>query len=60
MQKDLFNGILGLWLIILAFLGFPSSVQKVLVIISGLAIAFVSFWKWTSGTVARSVDKPKE
>jgi hypothetical protein len=60
MGKDLFIGILGLWLIILAFLGFPSSVQKALVIISGLAIAFVSFWQWTSRTVARSVDKPKE
>lgn len=37
------NGILGVWLVILAYLGLPSSAKNVILIISGLVVAFLSF-----------------
>ena len=37
------NGILGLWLVILAYLGLPPSAENIILIISGLIIAFFSF-----------------
>ena len=37
------NGILGVWLVILAYLGLPSSTKNIIIIISGLIVAFISF-----------------
>ncbi|HDO23622.1 MAG TPA: hypothetical protein ENG99_00165 [bacterium] len=56
MKRDWINGILGVLVIILAFLGFPSSVKAVLMIIIGLAIAFLSFWKGVSEKARREVS----
>lgn len=53
-------GFLGLWLIILALLGFPSMVQRILIIITGLVIAFFSFWKVISENVAMLASETKK
>ncbi len=62
MWRNWFIGALGVWLIILAFLGLPSSVMRVLIIITGIIVAFVSFWRGISERVAKSIEEgaPKE
>jgi hypothetical protein len=40
-EKTLF--IIGLWVIILPFLGFPNSWRKVLFLITGLAVMYISY-----------------
>lgn len=40
-EKTLF--IIGLWIIILPFLGFPNTWRKVLFIITGLAIMYMAY-----------------
>lgn len=52
MWKNWFMGFLGAWLILLALFGFPSSIQKILTIITGFVIAFVSFRRGINETVA--------
>lgn len=59
MGKNWFLGVMGLWLVILGLLGLPSGVQKVLIIISGVVITLVSFWKGTNKIVAESTEKLK-
>ncbi len=59
MWKKWFVGFLGIWLILLGLFGFPSSVQKILTIITGFIIAFVSFRKGINETVA-DLEKPKD
>lgn len=44
MWHNKLNGILGIWVITLAFLGFSDSLHRVLLIITGLVIAVFSFW----------------
>lgn len=44
MWQNWVNGILGLWVILTAFLGFPANVGRILLIITGLVIAVLSFW----------------
>jgi len=60
MWRNWFIGALGLWIIILGFLGFPSAVQRVFMIISGLLVAIISFWRGVSEIVAQSADKKTE
>lgn len=55
MWRNWFIGILGLWIVILAFLGFPPSVKRILMIVTGLAIALISFWRGVSETIADSI-----
>ena len=43
MWQNKLNGILGLWVIALAFLGFSVSMHRVLLVITGLLIATVAF-----------------
>lgn len=57
-KKNWVISVLGLWLILLGLLGFPSSVQKILTIITGLIIAFISFRKGTNETIAE-LEKSK-
>lgn len=59
-KKELTIGILGVWLIILSFLGFPSSIHRILMIITGITIAFVSFWKGISEVIERSVGEAEK
>ncbi len=37
------NGVLGLWVVLIAFLGFSSTLNKILLVITGGVIAFYSF-----------------
>ena len=43
MKIDLVIGLLGLWIVLLAFLWLPVFAVKALMIASGLAVAFISF-----------------
>lgn len=43
MWQRKFTGILGLWVVALAFIDFSSSLRAVLFVITGLAVAFLSF-----------------
>lgn len=53
---------IGVFLIIFAFLGFPSSTQRVFMVLSGAVIVFILVWKMISRNVARitETEKPKE
>ena len=42
--QDWTNGVLGLWIILLPFLGFGVDLQRMLLIISGIVIAVLAFW----------------
>lgn len=55
MWKNWFLGFVGLWLIALGFSGFPSQILKILIIISGVAVALVSFKNVSRHKVAESV-----
>ncbi|NOY35829.1 MAG: hypothetical protein GXP44_02835 [bacterium] len=60
MWRDWINGILGVWLIVLGFLGFPASVKAILVIATGIIIAFLSFWKGVSARARKEVAASSE
>jgi uncharacterized membrane protein YuzA (DUF378 family) len=60
MKKEWIIGILGLWLMVLAFSGFPSSIQRILMIITGLAITFICFWKGMSERVREQIQDKNE
>lgn len=64
MWKNWFLGFVGLWLVLLGFSGFPAKTLKILVIISGLAVAFFSFKSVSRHKVNESVrhlqDEPEE
>lgn len=49
------NGILGVWLVILAYLGLPPSAENIILIISGLIIAFISFRQIVHYKIARNI-----
>ncbi|MDO8555052.1 MAG: hypothetical protein Q7R75_00590 [bacterium] len=53
MWQNKFNGVMGLWVVALAFLGFSDSTQRILLVLSGLAVAIASFW-------GKSFIKPTE
>ena len=55
MWRNRINAILGVWLIVLGFLGFPSSVKAILVIVTGVVIASISFWRGMSEKARREV-----
>ena len=38
------SGILGIWLILIVFLGFSSTLMKFFLILTGLALAVFGFW----------------
>lgn len=44
MWKHWTNGVLGLWIIIMPYLGFTNGVHQMLMVISGVAIAVLAFW----------------
>ena len=43
MTRRKVTGILGVWTVLLAFMGIPFGALRVLIILTGLAVAFVSF-----------------
>ncbi len=44
MWQNWICGILGLWIVLVVFLGFSSTLTAFFLIVSGLAIAALSFW----------------
>jgi len=60
------NGILGLWIIALAFLGFSVSFQRMLLVVTGIVIMLISFWGKSlvksakDLNISRPEEKPKE
>ncbi len=44
MSREKINGILGIWVVLLAFLGFSDSLKRFLMVITGITIAFVAFY----------------
>lgn len=55
-KKNWLVGVLGLWLIVLGLLGFPSSTEKILMIITGLVIAFLSFRRGINETIDEKIS----
>lgn len=53
MLQNKINGVLGIWIIALAFLGFSDSMQRFLLVVTGLVVAIVSFY-------GESLFKPSE
>ncbi len=47
MWQAWFSGILGIWLILVVFLGFSSTLMKFFLILTGLALAFFGFWTFS-------------
>ncbi|OGF62065.1 hypothetical protein A2926_03220 [Candidatus Giovannonibacteria bacterium RIFCSPLOWO2_01_FULL_44_40] len=37
-------GILGVWIVIMPYLGFPWEVHRILIVVTGIVIATLSFW----------------
>ena len=44
MWQNKLNGILGLWIIVLAFLAFSESMHRILLVLTGLAITIIAFF----------------
>jgi hypothetical protein len=44
MWQNWLSGILGLWIILLVFLGFSSTLTGFFLVVSGLALAGLGFW----------------
>lgn len=55
MWKNWFLILIGVWLVLLGFSGFPAKTLKILIIISGLAVAFFSFKNVSRHKVDESV-----
>jgi len=61
MRKEKTLLIIGLWVIILPFLGFPNSWRKVLFFITGLAIIYIAylFYLEVKVRLAKNKDQSK-
>lgn len=44
MWQDWINGILGLWLIVLSFLGFTGTTLMWMLVVTGVIVAILGFW----------------
>ena len=53
MWQDWLNGILGIWVIVIAFLGFTGSTLTWVLVVSGIVIAVLGFWAAASASPAR-------
>lgn len=40
----IFSGIMGIWLILVVFLGFSSTLSKILLVITGFFLGIFGFW----------------
>ena len=57
MWQSWLSGILGFWLILVVVLGFSSTLNRIFFVITGLAIAVLSFW---SASAHKPVPKNHE
>jgi arginine exporter protein ArgO len=46
MKRDYTLLFIGIWIMILPFLGFPTSWKKVLLIVTGLFVVFIGYMVW--------------
>ena len=60
MWQNWVNGILGLWLILMGFLGLPASFSRVLLIITGIIVAILGFWAGSSGVKGESPETAED
>jgi len=44
MWKQWVNGVLGLWIVLLPYLGFTADIHTWLMVITGVVIAVLAFW----------------
>ncbi len=44
MWKQWVNGVLGIWIVLLPYLGFTSDIHTWLMVITGIVIAVLAFW----------------
>lgn len=58
-EKTLF--IIGLWVIILPFLGFPNNWRKILFVLTGIAVMYLAylFYLETKARIARITNQSK-
>jgi len=58
-EKTLF--ILGLWIMIVPFLGFPNSFRKALFVLTGFSIVYLSylFYLETKQRLSKIIEQPK-
>ena len=49
MWQDWINGILGIWVIVIAFLGLTGSAFTWTVVVTGVVIAILGFWAAAMG-----------
>lgn len=57
MNRNWINGILGIWLIALAYLGLPSDIKSILIIITGAVLALGFFSREAGTTVSKTVER---
>ncbi|PIR69340.1 MAG: hypothetical protein COU47_03140 [Candidatus Niyogibacteria bacterium CG10_big_fil_rev_8_21_14_0_10_46_36] len=48
MWKNWILGVLGLWVILMPFLGMPPTLMRTIYIVTGIAIAVLGFWSATA------------
>jgi len=44
MWKQWVNGVLGIWIVLLPYLGFTSDIHTWLMVVTGIVIAVLAFW----------------
>ncbi len=54
MWQNFINGFLGLWVVLLGFLGLPASLSRILLVITGIIISVLSFWSTSAVSKAEA------
>ncbi|QQG46502.1 MAG: hypothetical protein HYY55_01505 [Candidatus Niyogibacteria bacterium] len=49
MWQNWINGVLGLWVILMPFLGLTPSAHRSLMVVTGIVIAILAFWSAMAG-----------
>ncbi len=60
MWQNLVSGILGLWLVLVVFLDFSSTMTRFFLVLAGVAVAFFSFWALKLVKQARAKSSESE
>lgn len=59
MKKEKLLFVLGLWVVILSFLGFPRTIKSILFILTGVMIMCLAYIFYKKGKAKLSVDSNK-
>lgn len=57
MWQSIISGALSIFIILIVFLGFPPFLRNAIIVISGIIIAFLSFW---SASKNKHIEEPFE